>query len=80
MKIIPLRQLLREPTKVKRWTRAGQVVQVTENGKPLWEIHPATAEEDDEKRARAIDEILDEVLREPRSTLSVSEILLESRR
>jgi len=38
MKTIPLRQLLRQPLKVKRWTRAGQSVQVTDNGRPLWVI------------------------------------------
>jgi len=32
MKTIPLRNLLREPVKVKRLTRSGQSVQVTDNG------------------------------------------------
>lgn len=80
MKTIPLRQLVREPLKVKRWTRSGQSVQVTDNGKPLWVIQPAATEEDDEERARAIDELLDEALRAPRSKISLSKILDESRR
>jgi hypothetical protein len=58
MKTIPLRSLLREPVKVKRLTRSGQSVQVTDNGKPLWVIQPAAQEEEDVERARAIDELL----------------------
>jgi antitoxin (DNA-binding transcriptional repressor) of toxin-antitoxin stability system len=80
MKTIPLRQLIREPTKVKRWTRSGQSVQVTDNGKPLWVIQPVATEEKDPERARAIDELLDEALRAPRSKISLSKILEESRR
>lgn len=80
MKTIPLRSLLREPVKVKRLTRSGQSIQVTDNGKPLWVIQPALQEEDDEKRARAIDELLDEALRVPRSKISLSEILEKDRR
>jgi hypothetical protein len=40
VKTIPLRQLVREPLKVKRWTRSGQSVQITDQGKPLWVISP----------------------------------------
>ena len=80
MKSIPLRRLLREPVKVKRLTRSGQSVQVTDNGKPLWVIQPATQEENDEERARAIDELLDEALRTPPSGISLSEILEKERR
>jgi hypothetical protein len=36
VKSITLRTLVREPLKVKRITRAGKAVQVTDNGKPLW--------------------------------------------
>ena len=72
MKTIPLRSLLREPVKVKRLTRSGQSVQVTDNGKPLWVIQPAAPEADNEQRARAIDELLDEALRVPRSKISIS--------
>ena len=80
MKSIPLRSLLREPIKVKRLTRSGQSVQVTDNGKPLWVIQPAAREEEDPERARAIDELLDEALRAPRSKFSLSEILERERR
>ncbi len=79
MKSIPLRSLLREPIKVKRLTRAGQSVQVTDNGKPLWIIRPVPQEEDPD-RARAIDELLDEALRAPRSPVSAAALLEESRR
>lgn len=80
METIPLRRLLREPVRVKRLTRSGQSVQVTDNGKPLWVIRPAAEEANDEERARAIDELLDAALRSPRSCISAAALLEESRR
>lgn len=81
MKTISLRTLVREPLKVKRMTRAGKSVQVTDNGQPLWVIQPAsgTAADDDQRR-REIEEELAEVLRGPRSKIPLSKIVLESRR
>jgi len=80
MKAIPLRTLLREPLKVKRMTRAGRSVQVTDNGEPLWVIHPATTLTDDEHRRREMEEELADVLRGPKSRIPLSKIVLESRR
>ncbi len=81
MKTISLRTLLREPLKVKRMTRASRPVQVTDNGEPLWILQPANGTDTDEaERRQAIDEILDEVLREKPSKISLSKIVLESRR
>jgi hypothetical protein len=80
MKSIPLRSLLRQPVKVKRLTRSGQSVQVTDNGRPLWVIQPAIREEEDLDRARAIDALLDEALSAPRSPVSAAALLEESRR
>ena len=81
MKTISLRTLLREPLKVKRITRTGKSVQVTDNGEPLWILQPANGTVADEtERVRAIDEILDEVLRDKPSKISLSKIVLESRR
>ena len=81
MKTISLRTLVREPLKVKRMTRTGQPVQVTDNGHPLWILQPANGTDTDEaERRRAIDEILDEVLKEKPSKISLSKILDESRR
>jgi hypothetical protein len=81
MKTIPLRQLVREPLKVKRWTRSGEHVQVTDNGKPLWIIHPAVTKEDEERRGEEIEEILDEVMAEKRpATTKLSAIIRNSRR
>jgi hypothetical protein len=81
MKTVTLRMLVREPLKVKRMTRTGKPVQVTDNGEPLWILQPATASEaDDAERIRAIDEILDEVLKEKPSKISLSKILDDSRR
>jgi hypothetical protein len=77
---MPLRQLLREPTKVKKLTRTGQSVQITDNGRPLWIVQPAVARQDDAERTRAIDELLDEVLREPVSPVSLSRLVKDGRR
>jgi hypothetical protein len=80
MKTIALRTLLREPLKVKRWTRAGDSLQVTDNGQPLWVIQPAPTSEDAERRHREMEAELAEVLREPRSIIPLSRLILESRR
>ncbi|HEY3760440.1 MAG TPA: hypothetical protein VGN23_01685 [Verrucomicrobiae bacterium] len=81
MKTITLRTLVREPLKVKRLTRAGQSVTVTDNGNPLWLIQPAEATgADEEERRRAVDEIFAEVLHGKPSKISLSKIVLESRR
>ncbi|PYL01515.1 MAG: hypothetical protein DME19_01380 [Verrucomicrobia bacterium] len=61
MKTVTLRTLLREPLKVKRMTRTGRPVQVTDNGQSLWIIQPATARADQELRRREIEEELAEV-------------------
>jgi len=81
MKTISLRTLVREPLKVKRMTRTGKPVQVTDNGEPLWILQPANGTAADEgERRRAIDEIFEEVLRERRSKISAARLLEESRR
>ncbi|HEX3718541.1 MAG TPA: hypothetical protein VH595_11285 [Verrucomicrobiae bacterium] len=81
MKTISLRVLLRQPIKVKRITRAGRPVQVTDNGQPLWILQPVHGTETSEtERRRAIDEILDDVLREKPSKISAARLLEDSRR
>lgn len=81
MKTITLRTLVREPLKVKRMTRAGKSVQVTDNGEPLWIVQPANGTGADvEPRRRAIEEELAAVLREPVSKFPLSKLVLESRR
>ncbi len=81
MKTIPLRTLVREPLKVKRLTGAGQAVTVTDNGKPLWVLQPANGTvADHEERQLAIDEVLDELMRELPSKTDLSKIVIESRR
>lgn len=79
MKSIPLRQLLREPGKVKKLTQTGQPVQITDRGQPLWIVQPAIAQRDHPERAKAIDELLDEVLLEGRSSVSLSKMVKEGR-
>jgi hypothetical protein len=78
MKTVTLRTLLREPLKVKSWTRRGVPVQVTDNGNPLWLIHPA--EEKSENDVNEINALLDEMLEEPVSPISLSQIVKEARR
>jgi hypothetical protein len=81
MKTISLRTLLREPVKVKRMTRTGRPVQVTDSGHPLWILQPVHGTvADDARRRSEIEEELAEVLREPRSSMPLSKIVLESRR
>ena len=80
MKSITLRTLVREPLKVKRWTRTGKSVQVTDSGEPLWILQPAIAAPDEVERRRATVEILDEVLQEKPSRVSAARLLEESRR
>jgi hypothetical protein len=85
MKSISLRILVRQPLKVKRMTRAGKTVQVTDNGQPLWIIQPASAPPvrtpaDQQRRRREIEESLSEVLRSARPEIPLSKIVIESRR
>jgi hypothetical protein len=83
MKTITLRTLVREPLKAKRLTRGGNSITVTDNGNPLWIIQPANGKEPPDveaNRRRAIDEILDEVLREKPASVSATRLLEESRR
>jgi antitoxin (DNA-binding transcriptional repressor) of toxin-antitoxin stability system len=81
MKTITLRTLVREPLRVKRMTRAGKPVQVTDNGQPLWIIQPADGTEaDQQRRKREIEAELAEVLRGPKSRIPLSKVVLESRR
>jgi hypothetical protein len=80
MKSVTLRTLLREPGKVKRWTRTGARVQVTDNGVALWILHPADAPGNEQARRCAVEEVLAEVLRERPSTVSAARLLEASRR
>ena len=65
---------------VKRITQAGQSVQITDHGQPLWILQPALAGGDNPERTKAIDELLDEVLRGPVSSPSLSKIVKDARR
>jgi hypothetical protein len=81
MKTITLRTLVREPVKVKRMTRTGKPVRVTDNGEPLWILQSAAATAADEtERRRAIEKLLNEVLSEKPSRISAVRLLEESRR
>jgi hypothetical protein len=79
METVTLRVLVRDPIKVKKWTRAGKAVQVTDRGEPLWVIRPAKGEEESIPPGE-IESELAEMLREPKSKISASKLVLESRR
>ena len=80
MKTITLRTLVREPLKVKRWTRTGKPVRVTDSGEPLWILQPADAAPDEKARRQATEDILEEVLAGRPSRVSAVRLLEESRR
>ncbi len=80
MKTITLRTLLREPLKVKRMTRTGQPVRVTDAGQPLWILSPAHSPIDADRRRRELEEELADVLRSRGSRMALSTLILESRR
>ena len=80
MKTITLRALVREPRKVKCLTRAGNSVQVTDKGQPLWVIQAAVTKNDEKRRRREMKEELAQVLLGPQSKITLSEIILASRR
>ncbi len=81
MTTISLRTLLRDPRKVKRLTRTGQPVRVTDNGAPLWILKPSVPGSGAKvERRRAIEKVFEEVRRERPSRVSASRLLEESRR
>jgi hypothetical protein len=82
MKSITLRTLVRSSRAVKRLTRTGQPVQVTDRGRPLWILQPATgaapalsAPDDAE-----FDEELEAVLAEPITAAPLSAFVDAARR
>jgi hypothetical protein len=84
MKTLPLRELVRRPTAVKRLTAAGQSVRITDNGRPLWVVTADTGDEmspeEEAARIRCMEEELDAVLKEPMSRYSAAQFILDSRR
>jgi len=80
METVSLRILMRNPIKIKKWTRSGKKVQVTDRGQPLWVIQSATALEQEGIPADEWEKEMEEIRRGPKSTISASKILLESRR
>lgn len=67
MTTIPIRDLLRQPAKVKRLTRAGEVVRITERGMPLWDVQTAAlpeASQTEIERLRGVNELLDDLMAE----------------
>ena len=83
MKTLPLRDLLRQPGRVKRLTAAGHEVRVTDRGKPLWVIQPDKATPGRKAREDGDDDdaFWRELLEAPGSGLpSACRLLIDSRR
>jgi hypothetical protein len=80
MKTVSLRTLVREPLKVKRMTRSGDTVQVTDNGDPLWILKAAVRSEDKAQRRIEIEREFAEVLSSKTKGTPLSRIVIESRR
>jgi antitoxin (DNA-binding transcriptional repressor) of toxin-antitoxin stability system len=88
MTTVPLRDLLRQPSKVKRLTRAGHTVRITDHGVPLWDLQAVKLPEQDPSDAelrQAAEEIFAELLAEkPLPThpgsVPISEVVIKSRR
>ena len=79
MTSLPLRELLRHPAVGKRLTAAGESVQVTDNGKPLWVLRSATAPSLADADRQLVDDDLDAMLAERRSAVSAGQLIVDSR-
>lgn len=85
---LPLRELLRQPSKVKHLTRSGHVVRITDRGVPLWDVQPASGTGhavDDARHTESVDALLEDLLAEaplPTSARSVpvSEVVRRGRK
>lgn len=85
MKMLPLTELVRRPQAVKKLTARGQTVTITEQGKALWllkAVEPVQDSDSDDKAARDewLDAEMDRMLKEPKTSVSASQLILESRR
>lgn len=85
MKTIPLRDLLRQPSKVKALTAAGHAVRITDRGEPLWDISSAENADADggSSPALAWEPILTELEAEVRQidapSLSAAKLMMNQR-
>ena len=80
METVTLRLLMRDPIKIKKWTRSGKTVQVTDRGQPLWVIRSAKAVQNEGIPADEWEKEMQEMAREPKSSISAARIVIESRR
>jgi hypothetical protein len=84
---LPLRELLRQPARVKKLTAAGHRVRITDHGRPLWVMKSDCEPEDTteaERVAASWDEALTELeqalVRQSPRALSAAKLLLDQRR
>ena len=80
MNTLPLRTLLREPLKVKRMTKSGMTVRITDRGQPLWDLLPVEDKMINAQEDRELDQFLEESARMKPCRISLGQILDESRR
>ncbi len=76
---LPLRELLRRPADVKKLTAAGESVQITDNGKPLWVVRSARDDAPDEAELQMLDDELDAMLSSRPTDVSAAQLVIESR-
>ncbi|HBJ87885.1 MAG TPA: hypothetical protein DDZ88_29305 [Verrucomicrobiales bacterium] len=85
MKMLPLTELVSRPQAVKKLTARGQTVTITEEGKALWvlkAIESVQNSDSDDKAARDewLDAEMDRMLKEAKTGVSATQLILESRR
>ena len=75
-----MRQLLRQPRSVKQLTATGQAVRITDNGKPLWVIHPAGEVVDEDRSCcESLEREFGLLLGERKSGVSAAGLVADSR-
>jgi len=85
MKMLPLTELVRRPQAVKKLTARGQTVTITEEGKALWLLKAVESVQDSDSDGKAardewLDAEMDLMLKEPKTGVSATQLILESRR